>query len=300
MTDVVLLAVMVALGIVGIASGLRTSPPSLDRVWSTWQRTADPRSTQHNARALVGRLGEQAVDRLEASRWASPDRSRPLRQALAVTGTEPSLFAARLIVTGGSCALGPIVLWFALQSVGMSIPIVAAAILACLAVPLGITISVSGLFRRAAERRRHVRVVVGSFVDLVVLSLAGGDGVDGALHAASQVTPDWAARRLAKTLLQARDGGTAPWAALAGLGEELGVPELVELATTVQLAGTEGARIRQALTARGASLRRHEQAEAESAANAMTERLFFPGALLLIGFLVFIGYPAIQRILGGF
>ena len=40
--------------------------------------------------------------------------------------------------------------------------------------------------------------------------------------------------------------------------------------------------------------------EAESAANAMTERLFLPGALLLLGFLVFIGFPAVQRILGGF
>jgi Flp pilus assembly protein TadB len=168
------------------------------------------------------------------------------------------------------------------------------------AVPIGVALVVSALFRRAGERRRHVRVVVGSFVDLVVLSLAGGVGIDGALHAASQVTPDWAARRLSKALLVARDRGTTPWDALAGLGAELGVDELVELATTVQLAGTEGARIRQALTARGASLRRHEQAEAESAANAMTERLFFPGALLLLGFLLFIGYPAIQRILGGF
>ncbi len=300
MTDVVLLAVMVALGIFGIVSGLRTSPPSLDGVWSTWQRTVDPRSTPRNARALMGRLGEEAVIRAEGSRWATPDRSRSLRQALAVTGVDPSLFAARLIVTGGTCGLGPIVLWFVIQVAGVSVPIGIAAIVSCVALPLGITLVVSALFRRAAERRRHVRVVVGSFVDLVVLSLAGGVGIDGALHAASQITPDWAARRLSRALLMARDSGTAPWDALAGLGEELGVAELVELSTTVQLAGTEGARIRQALTARGASLRRHEQAEAESAANAMTERLFFPGALLLIGFLIFIGYPAIQRILGGF
>jgi hypothetical protein len=32
----------------------------------------------------------------------------------------------------------------------------------------------------------------------------------------------------------------------------------------------------------------------------MTERLFLPGALLLLGFLVFIGYPAVDRILSGF
>jgi hypothetical protein len=80
----------------------------------------------------------------------------------------------------------------------------------------------------------------------------------------------------------------------------VGVPELVELSTTLQLAGTEGARIRQSLSARAVALRRHEQAEAESEANAVTERLFLPGALLLIGFLVFIGYPAFARILGGF
>jgi hypothetical protein len=77
------------------------------------------------------------------------------------------------------------------------------------------------------------------------------------------------------------------------------VSELIELSTTVELAGTEGARIRQSLSARAVSLRRHEQADAESAANAMTERLFLPGALLLMGFLLFIGYPAFTRIVGG-
>jgi tight adherence protein C len=105
---------------------------------------------------------------------------------------------------------------------------------------------------------------------------------------------------MGRTLLTARDSGAAPWQALEALGRDLLIPELVELATTVQLAGTEGARIRDSLTARAGSLRRHEQADAESSANAMTERLFLPGALLLLGFLVFIGYPAFARILGGF
>ena len=86
---------------------------------------------------------------------------------------------------------------------------------------------------------------------------------------------------------------------LGRLGHELGVPELVELSSTLQLAGTEGTRIRQSLSARAVALRRHEQAEAESAANATTERLFLPGSLLLVGFLLFVGYPAFSRILGG-
>jgi hypothetical protein len=87
---------------------------------------------------------------------------------------------------------------------------------------------------------------------------------------------------------------------LGQLGVEIAVPELVELSTTLELAGTEGARIRQSLSSRAVSLRRHEQADAESAANTMTERLFLPGALLLFGFLLFVGYPAFSRIIGGF
>ena len=42
------------------------------------------------------------------------------------------------------------------------------------------------------------------------------------------------------------------------------------------------------------ALRRHEQADAESAANTTTERLFLPGALLLVGFLLFVGLPGVQ------
>jgi len=225
---------------------------------------------------------------------------RGLESALAITGSDLPLFASRLVVTEGVCALGPFGLWFVLQVTGFPCSLGLAAIAVAFAVPLAALASVTSVFRRAEERRRHFRVVIASFVDLVVLSLAGGVGIDGALFAAAQVTPDWAARRMSRALLTARDSGIAPWTALAAVGAELGVTELVELSTTVQLAGTEGARIRQALTARGASLRRHEQAEAESAANAMTERLFLPGALLLLGFLVFIGFPAVHRILGGF
>ncbi len=145
-----------------------------------------------------------------------------------------------------------------------------------------------------------MRVVVGSFVDLVVLNLAGGMGIESALLTAAQVSPDWAAQRISRSLLKARDSGQSSWAALSNLGDEIGVPELVELSASLQLAGTEGSRVRQSLSARAVALRRHEQADAETAANTTTERLFLPGALLLVGFLLFVGYPAFSRILGGF
>jgi tight adherence protein C len=66
------------------------------------------------------------------------------------------------------------------------------------------------------------------------------------------------------------------------------------------LAGSEGARVRSTLAAKAASIRRHDLSDAESEANTLTERLFVPGALLLVGFLLFVGYPAVARIASGF
>jgi tight adherence protein C len=311
MTMVVALATCLGLGIIGVATGLRRPSPHLDVAWAQWQRPGPPGLSVHGdqegrgasasgPRGRIDRLGIGVARRLTDGRWAERPRARALRGALTVVGTPTATFCARLVVVAGLCGLVPLASWIVLTLVGVPIPIGPVVVVAVVGPFIGVMLSCAAVLRAARERRRHVRVVLGSFVDLVVLSLAGGVGIDGALHAASEVTPDWAARRMAGALATARDGGLPPWNALGSLGVELGVPELEELATTVQLAGTEGARIRQSLTARGASLRRHEQAEAESAANAMTERLFLPGALLLLGFLVFIGYPAVSRILGGF
>jgi hypothetical protein len=87
---------------------------------------------------------------------------------------------------------------------------------------------------------------------------------------------------------------------LSRLGHTLGIDEFGELAATVGLAGMEGAKIRATLAARAASIRRHELANAEAEANALTEKLFIPGTFLLVGFLIFIGYPAFTRIASGF
>jgi hypothetical protein len=297
MTDVVLLSVCIGLGVLGVAYGIRRPRLSLDAVLVTWERPALPGSPTGRTRPTS--MASKLASWVTGGRWADRSWVHSLLSDLDLTSTDPETFATRVLVLCAACALGPFVLWLVATMAGVELPAATALLLAVVAVPAGVALPVAGLLRRAADRRRHFRVVVGSFVDLVVLGLAGGVGIDGALHAAAQVSPDWAAQRLGRALSAARDGGTTPWAALEALGRELGVRELVELSTTVQLAGTEGARIRQSLTARSASLRRHEQADAESAANATTERLFFPGALLLVGFLLFIGYPAIHRILGG-
>jgi hypothetical protein len=133
-----------------------------------------------------------------------------------------------------------------------------------------------------------------------VLGLAGGMGIESALLTAAQLGENAVSRRMLAALSLCRDTGEPPWEALARLGETLGIEELSELAATAGLAGMEGAKVRATLAARASSIRRHELAIAEAEANALTEKLFIPGAFLLVGFLIFIGYPAFTRIAAGF
>lgn len=157
-----------------------------------------------------------------------------------------------------------------------------------------------GVRGEAAARRRDVRHALGSFVDLVVVGLAGGSGVEGALDDAATVGSGWAYTQIRQALAAARVTRETPWTALARLGDELGVPELGELAASVGLAGAEGAKVRQSLAAKAASLRTHALADAEEDAQAASERMSLPVVLLFGGFLVFVAYPALARVMAGF
>jgi Flp pilus assembly protein TadB len=152
----------------------------------------------------------------------------------------------------------------------------------------------------AETRQRSFRHAVGAFLDLVAVSLAGGTGIEGALHGAVTLGQGWGFTRLSEALEHARLAGDTPWAALGRVGEELGVPELRELAASLVLAGHEGAKVRQSLAAKAASVRLHQLADVEGEAAEATERMVLPIGLLFFGFLVFIGYPAVAAIVGGF
>jgi hypothetical protein len=300
MSVAVVCGVLTGLGCVCMFRGLRVSQPSLEAIAAAVNRVTEVDSEAGTGGRISLRVGRAVTAHVDVGRLVGRPRWKFLLPYLAITRQTLEGLAWKMLVLGGICLLGPPALWLASQSAGVSTPVEVPLLLALVVAPVGVSLPIIGVIDQGRERQRHFRVVVSSFVDLVVLGLAGGVGVEGALFAASRVSGDWAARRMARVLLKARDTGQSPWVALGQLGVEIGVPELVELSTTLQLAGTEGARIRQSLSARAVSLRRHEQADAESAANAMTERLFLPGALLLVGFLLFVGYPAFSRILGGF
>jgi Flp pilus assembly protein TadB len=148
----------------------------------------------------------------------------------------------------------------------------------------------------ANDRRKQFRHALGSFLDLVVISLAGGAGVESSLRDAAAIGRGWAFAQLRNALDVTTLTGETPWAALARLGAEVGVEELSELAASISLAGTEGARVRDSLAMKATSLRDHAMAEAEAEAESTTEKMALPVVLLFLGFLILIGYPAVDAV----
>jgi tight adherence protein C len=248
---------------------------------------------------LAARMGRPVADMLA---HFGLDRliSARVRRDLAVLGRTPERHLAEKV------SLALVGLLFApaitaLLALGdarlpLAVPVWASAVFAV----AGFVLPDLGIHGDANRRRRNFRHALSSFLDLVVIALAGGAGVETALGDAATVGSGWAFGHLRQALDHARLAREAPWTELNRLGIQLGVGELSELAASVALAGSEGAKVRASLAAKAVSLRTHELAEAETADQAATERMSLPVVLLFAGFLVFLGFPAVERVLTGF
>jgi hypothetical protein len=151
----------------------------------------------------------------------------------------------------------------------------------------------------ARERRRGFRHALSCYLDLVAVRLAGGSGVDGALSTSARSGNGWAFTEIRHALDAARLMGEPPWTGLDRLGTELDIAELRELAASVTLAGDEGARVRESIAAKARSIRLRGLADAETAAQSASERMSLPIVLLMLGFVAFLGYPAVMQVLTG-
>jgi Flp pilus assembly protein TadB len=149
----------------------------------------------------------------------------------------------------------------------------------------------------ADKRRERMRRALASFADLVVVSLAGGAGVNGALADAGAAGNGWAMARIRESLREAALMRQPPWTALRDLGERYDTLEFAELAASLQLAGADGARIRSSLASKAKTLRTQFLSEMDAEAQSATERMSLPVVLLFAGFLVLLGYPAMSHIM---
>jgi Flp pilus assembly protein TadB len=152
------------------------------------------------------------------------------------------------------------------------------------------------LQREAERRRRQFRSHFSTYLGLVTQGLAGGAGIETALADAAALGDSWGFDLIASGLAEARLANKSPWVVLERLGEQHGLAELEELAGTLALAGAAGARIRESLQVRAASLIEHELTESEAEAGSVTENMSVPIGLMSAAFMVVLGFPALYRI----
>ena len=246
--------------------------------------------------------GESAFERRWRS-WAlqlvstGTTDPRPMRRDLAVSGTSLERHAVAKLTFAVIGAGLPLLVAIAWTAAGIAVPLGAIALVALVAGIGGFFVPDVLLTRRAAQRRRDFRYALSLFLDLVVIVLAGGGGVETALYDAANAGSGWAFNELRRALNASRLQRSSPWAALTRLGEDLGSTELIELASSVELAGTSGARVRESLRAKAISARDHELAEAESEALAASERMGAPMVAMFVGLILLIGYPAMATVL---
>ncbi len=151
--------------------------------------------------------------------------------------------------------------------------------------------------REATARRQDFRRALGAYLDLVALEMAGSAAPTEALPNAARVGAGWPMALLRDTLWRASRSGQDQWQALTDLGIRIGVPELRDLGALVRLVGRDGAKVRQTLTARAATMRRRELADAEGAAAEKDQSMRLAQILIGFGFIVFLTYPAIINVL---
>ena len=151
---------------------------------------------------------------------------------------------------------------------------------------------------RAAARRLEMREALVSYLTLVALYRAAGQGMIDSLQEAAGASDAWTFRRIAARLSASVRGPVdlTPEIGLRMLGAELGIGELTDVADIATSASMEGAGIFTTLLARADALRNQMQSDAEANAASKSAQMGIPKALLAFTGIAFMLYPLFNSI----
>ncbi|MEU9272482.1 type II secretion system F family protein [Streptomyces sp. NPDC048251] len=245
--------------------------PELDReeVWGRW---------------LLARL-----ERLPGIRIPTTD--------LALIGQGPGQFILKKTALAALGLLCPVIATIPWIIAGASLPFY---------VPAGVGLIIAGLLfitpdlavrdqaKRAREEFAHA---LSAYLDLVALKRAADAGPAEALEKAAEVGRGWPFLYLQGALRRARLEKIPPYQALTELSAEYGLPVLDDLADIMRGSATDGAAVYTALRARSAALTTELLADQSAEANAASEKMTAPGALLAVLVMLLLAFPAVIRML---
>ncbi|WEP00763.1 type II secretion system F family protein (plasmid) [Streptomyces sp. FXJ1.172] len=173
-------------------------------------------------------------------------------------------------------------------------------------VPAGVGLIVAGLLfitpdlavrdqaKRAREEFAHA---LSAYLDLVALKRAADAGPAEALEKAAEVGEGWPFLYLQGALRRARLEKIPPYQALTELAHEYDLPILDDVADIMRGSATDGAAVYKALRARTAALNAELLADQAAEANAASEKMTAPGALLAVLVMLLMAFPAVIRML---
>jgi Flp pilus assembly protein TadB len=248
--------------------------------------------TAERVTGLRARVGRSLAAFYAARGW----QQRPVRADLALLDRSFETFLATkfLLATAAIVFIPVLVAYFAV--LGLHVVVAVPVWLGIFFALIFFLLPDMQLRQEAASRRRDFRHAVSAFLDLVAMNLAGGRGVPEALMTAANVGDGWAVRRIRDALSNARITGITPWQALGRLGDDVNVDELRDLSAALALVADDGAKVRQSLSARAASMRSRQLADIEGKAGERSQSMLVAQLLLCAGFLVFLAYPAVMRV----
>ena len=287
--------VLLAGGLVLLVSRLAPARPdladALDRLSPDPHRTAPVVVEGVSAADRVGRWG---VRLFPAVVWGRA----PVQQLALLRISTIRFYGEKLLFALIGLVMVP-VLSVLLTVVGWRLPVVV-PVLVTLGLAVGMFFLPDYNVRDDAKRARtEFARALGAYADLVALERNAGSGPRQALEVAAAVGDSWVFRRIREELAFSSWSGEQPWQALRRMSQELGVPELGDLADIVRLSGEEGAQIYTQLRARSASMRAAMLTDEITYANTVGEKLSIPMSILGVIFLIILIAPALLRVLGG-
>jgi tight adherence protein C len=284
------------LGVWVVASGLRPRPEPLTVALARFE--ARPRSSLPAGGEMSwdNRLGAVALRHV-------PPLGRVIERArsdLRVAGRRAEDYAGETAVyVLFGFLLGPwlgTVVWIG----GADFPVSLAGGLSLVAVGVGAVLPWITLRDRARARRASFLHALIAYCHVTAMTLAAGRGVEQALTTAASAGEGWAFTELRAALHAGHARGDAPWESLRRLGAELEIPDLSQLASTIAMAGEDGAAVRETIATKARTISNRISADAEQATQRATTQMGLPAVAIAGGFLVFLMYPALSALLSAF
>jgi tight adherence protein C len=294
------LGVGVGIGLWLLLIGLRPPMPSPASVLNSLRqaRTATPSSTRRESTEDVGwsvKAGRPAVPVLAAIGLPLAKTRRDLK----VLGRSSEELLASQVSTGVTALLlAPLTAaWFAMIGVPLPPAFLLGGTFVATAVMFWIPVLL--IATQADAARAEQRDALSLYLDLVGSVLIAGGGVEQSLADAASIGDSPTFVNLRAALAKSRLARAPIPSVLDELADRTDSADLRETAASLHLAGTEGARIKEALAAKAVVMRARRLTEAQARAESATEQTGVPIALMFFAFLVTISFPAITNVLIG-